>query len=349
LVQYIKDNIFGDETEMSLVEKRGIIDDLYQKYLKEKVEKILAKLKELRGMTEAAYQKIKAKIDEILKSGKFQALVKFIKDLISKYYPQSDALPMTIDMPKTCEDLLSAETCAKIKEMAAKMGLKAEEVMAAIKKAVESGVTDAKELYAKIVLYLRELSCEKVLGEARCAKIKEIAAKLGLKAEEVMAAVKKAIESGVTDAKELYAKIVQYLSELTCEKVLGQTKCDYLRKLADIISVNFDKVVLKLKEYYEKGVTTATELFNKLVQYIKDNIFGDETEMSLVEKRGIIDIYKYLKEKIAKILDKLRNLPGITEEVLKNIQAKVDAFIKSGKIQALAKYIKSIIDQYFPQ
>merc|ERR1712002_1307528 len=165
------------------------------------------------------------------------------------------------------------------------------------KKVAESGIADAKDMYDKVVQYISELSCEKVLGEAVCKKIAAYAAQLKLSADEVMEVFKKAVESGITDAKELYNKIVAYISELTCAKVLGADNCAKLQKLADMISVNFDKVVLKLKEYYEKGVTSAKELFNKLVQYIKDQIFGDVTELEYMEKRGIIDFTKILKEK----------------------------------------------------
>merc|ERR1712048_143170 len=282
--------IFGDEVEaLDFGDKRGIID-LY-KLVKEKVQALLAKLRTLPGMTDEALKKIQAKIDEFIKSGKIQAIAQYIVDLVDKYFPQSDAPPalMEIDLPSKCEDILSTEQCAKIAQIAQILKLKSEEVMAAIQKGIAEGITDAKELYAQAVVYLSGTSCEKVLEADRCNKIKDLANKMQLKAEDIAAAVQKAVESGITNAKDLYAKIVLYMSELTREKVLGQTQCDYLRNLADVISVKYDEVVLKLKEYIEKGVTSATELYKKLVAYIKDKIFGDDSEVTLMEKRGLSD------------------------------------------------------------
>jgi len=302
-------------------------------------------------MTEEALKKIQAKIDEFIKSGKIQAIAQYIVDLVDKYFPQSDAPPalMAIDLPSKCEDVLSAEQCAKIAEIAKILKLKSEEVMAAIQKGIAEGITNAKVLYAKAVVYLSELSCEKVLGADRCSKIKDLATKMQLKAEEIAVVVQKAVESGVTNAKALYAKIVLYMSELTCEKVLGQTRCDYLRNLADVISVKYDEVVLKLQEYYEKGVTSVTELYNKLVAYIKDKIFGDESEVTLMEKRGLSDWKNKLKVIAAKLMEKLKKVSGMSKVVLAKIQAKIAELMKSEKFLPIAKYIRELIDQYFPQ
>jgi len=341
--------IFGDEVEVAFMEKRGIID--FYKLIKEKVQALLAKLRTLPGMTEEALKKIQAKIDEFIKSGKIQAIAQYIVDLVDKYFPQSDAPPalMAIDLPSKCEDVLSAEQCAKIAEIAKILKLKSEEVMAAIQKGIAEGITNAKVLYAKAVVYLSELSCEKVLGADRCSKIKDLATKMQLKAEEIAVVVQKAVESGVTSAKALYAKIVLYMSELTCEKVLGQTRCDYLRNLADVISVKYNEVVLKLQEYYAKGVTSVTELYNKLVAYIKDKIFGDESEVTLMEKRGLSDWKNKLKVIAAKLMEKLKKVSGMSKVVLAKIQAKIAELMKSEKFLAIAKYIRELIDQYFPQ
>ena len=254
-----------------------------------------------------------------------------------------------IDIPKKCTDLLTTETCQKIEDIATKLKLSSEEALAIIQQVVEDGVTDVKELYAKVVTYMGELSCAKILGADTCKKITDYASKLKLDAQDLMVIITKAIDSGVTDAKELYAKVVKYMSELTCAKVLGADRCQKLYRLADILLLDFQKVVIKLTEYYEQGVTKASELFKKLVDYIKGSILGDELEMEFLEKRGIIDLYKFLKEKINKILDKLRNLPGMTDKLLNAIRAKVDALIESGKFQAVAKYIKDLVDKYFPQ
>lgn len=247
-----------------------------------------------------------------------------------------------IDLPKTCTDILSADTCTKLEQFAAQLKLDAKQVLAIVQKYASEGVTDAKELYAKVVVYLGELSCAKVLGADRCKKIADFAAKLKLNADQMMAVVKKAAESGITDAKELYAKIVKYMSELTCAKVLGAERCDRLHKLADLLSLKFEKVVLKLKEYYEKGVTEAKELFKKLVAYIKGTIFGDEVETAILEKRGVRNTAKAVVEKM------IASIPNITAETRAKIQAKFDELMKSKKEMALRKFILDLISKYFP-
>merc|ERR1712019_216477 len=151
-----------------------------------------------------------------------------------------------------------------------------------------------------------------------------------------------------TDAKQMYEDIKKYMSELSCSTILGADKCAKIHKLADLLSVNFDKVVLKLKEFYENGITSVVELYQKIAAWVS-GIFGDEIEATFMEKRGIIDLYKFVKEKVQALLAKLRTLPGMTDEALKKIQAKIDEFIKSGKIQAIAQYIVDLVDKYFPQ
>merc|ERR1712048_99733 len=141
----------------------------------------------------------------------------------------------------------------------------------------------------------------------------------------------------------------KYMSELSCSKILGADKCARIEKIADLFSINFDKVALKLKEFYNNGVTSIKELYAKIANWVK-GIFGDEVEaLDFGDKRGIIDLYKLLKEKIQAMIAKLRTLPGMTDEALKKIQAKIDEFIKSGKIQAIAQYIVDLVDKYFPQ
>jgi len=228
-------------------------------------------------------------------------------------------------------------------------------VNTAIKEAIANGATKVQEIYGQAVEWLKTMitatKCEDLIDADTCAKIEAFAKKLHLKMSDIMAALKQAIGQGAWGASQLYTQVVIFLKEkLSCDNILGKTNCDYLQTLSDIVGLHFDKVINQLKEWYSSGVTSATALFNKLVDYIKGSIFGDESEVQMfAEKRGIIDFVKFLKEKFAKILDKLRQLPGMTDDLLAKIQAKVDEFIKSGKLQSLAKYISDIFDKYFPK
>jgi len=56
-----------------------------------------------------------------------------------------------------CEDFLSAESCGKIKEAAAKIGAKIPEVNAAIKDAVIKGMTQAETIYKNTLDYLKNI------------------------------------------------------------------------------------------------------------------------------------------------------------------------------------------------
>jgi len=68
-----------------------------------------------------------------------------------------------------------------------------------------------------------------------------------------------------------------------------------------------------------------------------------------MEKRGLSDWKNKLKVIAAKLMEKLKKVSGMSKVVLAKIQAKIAELMKSEKFLAIAKYIRELIDQYFPQ
>merc|ERR1712013_662776 len=108
-----------------------------------------------------------------------------------------------------CEDVLRADCCDKIKEVAAAMKIKFDEVMKVMKEIIAKGITKAKEIIEEIkkhffpsgeLMIEDAITCEDILSEKVCAtlkcedvlkaewcdKIKEVAAAMKIKFETVM-------------------------------------------------------------------------------------------------------------------------------------------------------------------
>ena len=101
-------------------------------------------------------------------------------------------------------------------------------------------------------------------------------------------------------------------------------------------------LILEMRTLFENGITSVTELYKKITDWVS-GIFGDEMQVEFVEKRGVID---YIKEKFNKLIEKIKNTPGITKKILDAVQAKIDAFLKSGAgdFQAMAEFIKELVN-----
>ena len=102
-----------------------------------------------------------------------------------------------------------------MREAAEHLKLKAKEIDALVRQAVEKQITEAKEIVKhvreQIVAMAKDFKCEDVLGSAVCEKLRELAKKLQVKAEAVETALKKLVAKGITKAKEIIEKIRQKL------------------------------------------------------------------------------------------------------------------------------------------
>lgn len=178
-----------------------------------------------------------------------------------------------------CEDVLSADQCTKLTEIAKKFKVSAADLIQDIKEAVADGVVKGQALYEKTIKIMLEklnnFSCDQVMDADTCAKIEEFAKKIHANAQDVKDAIIDAYAKGLTKAQDFLADAKDFLTnEMSCETVFGKDRCERIKKAAEFFGVQFDKVMDKLRELYANGVENISELYAKVAQYIRDNWFG---------------------------------------------------------------------------
>merc|ERR1719378_1689974 len=166
-------------------------------------EKVCATLKE-------AAKKLKVKVemvDKIVREAVAKGITK-AKEIIKLV--RQKIIDMATNLK--CEDVLKAEWCDKIKEVAAAMKIKFETVMKVMKEIIAKGITKAKEIIEEIkkhffpsgeLMIEDTITCEDILSEKICATLKEAAKKLKVKVEMVDKIVREAVAKGITKAKEI--------------------------------------------------------------------------------------------------------------------------------------------------
>jgi len=120
------------------------------------------------------------------------------------------------------------------------------------------------------------LTCEQLIDANTCAQVKLWAKNLGLSGDFYMRAAIDAYSKGLVKAQDFLDDAKQYLkNEISCESVLGETSCNYLRTVA---GPKFNKVIDFLKEKYANGMSQAKELYKAAKQWLWENwnIFSDE-------------------------------------------------------------------------
>merc|ERR1712142_1067404 len=125
-----------------------------------------------------------------------------------------------------CEDALSADVCAKIREVAGELKIKMDKVMKVMKEIIAKGITKAKEIIEKIKKHFfpdnelieNAITCEGILSANVCAALKKAAEKLKVKAAEV--------------DKIVRAKIVELATNFKCEDALAADVCAKIREVA---------------------------------------------------------------------------------------------------------------------
>merc|ERR1719361_193081 len=276
IIEEIKKHFFPGEVNVIVCE-----DVLAAKVLKVKIQEVDAAVREAvnKGLTKAKdiIRFVRSKIDSFVKEFKCEdvldegicakiheiaALVKvdaakvdaFIRKLVLKGYTKAKEI---IDMIKkhffpgvegelinvvTCEDVLSADMCKKLRDAAEMFKIKAAEVDKMIREAIAKGVTKAKEIFkivqAKLIEMAKNFKCTDALSKDICDKIAEVAGKLKVKMAEVMKVIKEIIVKGITKAKEIIEEIKKHffpgvegelINVITCEDVLSADMCKKLR------------------------------------------------------------------------------------------------------------------------
>merc|ERR1712168_343415 len=174
----------------------------------------------------------------------------------------------------------------KIKELAGKVRVKFEKVIAYMKNVVAKGVTKAKEIIKKIHDFFfpgmeleleNEVKCEDVLADDVCAKLREAAKKLKLKVEEI----NKLIEEAVAKGKKKVDEIIDYvhkrmvdLSKIKCADVLSESVCAKIKAFAEAFKIKYAKIIEVMKTAIAKGLDKISEI----IDYIKKHFphLGEE-------------------------------------------------------------------------
>merc|ERR1711973_899154 len=184
-----------------------------------------------------------------------------------------------VEMAKNfkCEDALSADICAKIKEVAATLKIKYAEVMKVMKEIIAKGITKAKEIIEKIKKHffpdneLTLVKCEDVLSAKVCTELREVAAKLKVKIEEIDNIIRKLVKEKITDAKRIIKEVREKLVELAktfkCTDVLSETVCKEIKDFAAKIKIEAKKVDEIIKKIVVEGVTKAKEIIKKIIEH----------------------------------------------------------------------------------
>merc|ERR1712141_856571 len=238
-----------------------------------------------------------------------------------------------------CEDVLADNVCKALKEAAKVLKVKIEEVDAAVREAVNKGLTKAKDIIrfvrSKIDSFVKEFKCEDVLDEGICAKIHEIAALVKVDAAKVDAFIRKLVLKGYTKAKEIIDAIKKHffpgvegelINVITCEDVLSADMCKKLRDAAEMFKIKAAEVDKMIREAIAKGVTKAKEIFKivqaKLIEMAKNFKCTDALSQQVCDK--IAEVAGKLKVKMAEVMKVIKGIiaKGITKakEIIEEIK-----------------------------
>merc|ERR1719431_1794557 len=176
----------------------------------------------------------------------------------------------------TCEDVLAVNVCNPLKKVAEKLKVKAAEVDRIVREAVKKGITKAKEIIkivrAKIVELATNFKCEDALAADVCAKIREVAAIVHVKFEEVMKLIKEIVAKGITKAKEIIEYIKKHffptleideLSLVKCEDVLSAKVCTELRTVAKKLKVKIEEIDNIIRKLVKEKITDAKRIIKE--------------------------------------------------------------------------------------
>merc|ERR1712141_61922 len=217
---------------------------------------------------------------------KVEAIDKLVREALEKGYRKASDIikhirAKIIDMAKNfkCTDALPESICAKIEEVAAKLKIKMDEVMKVMKDIISRGITKINEIIEEIKKHffphlegeLNLVKCEDYLSPQVCSKMREIAAKLKIKVEEVDRTIRELVAKKITEAKELIKhlreKLIELATNFKCTDVLSKDVCDEVHAFAKQIKVAVEKVDEVIKKIVVAGVTKAEEIIKKIIEH----------------------------------------------------------------------------------
>merc|ERR1711936_914438 len=294
---------------------------------------------------------------KVLVSKGITKLKEIIEELKKHFFPSAEINAIV------CEDVLAADVCAKIHEIAEKVKVDVKKVDEFIKKLVVKGITKIKEIIEKIKhhffpdlkaqLIENVIVCEEVLADNVCKALREAAKILKIKIEEVDKAVREALDKGLTKAKEIIAfvraKIEQMVHNFKCTDVLDEGICAKIHEIAALIKVDAAKVDAFIRDLVVKGITKAKEIIEAIKKHFFPGVEGELINVITCEDVLSADMCKKLRDaaelfkiKAAEVDKMIREAiaKGVTKakEIFKIVQAKLIEMAKNFKCtDALSK------------
>jgi len=172
------------------------------------------------ALSEATCQKID-KIAELLKL-KISDVNLAIKEVIvrgavqaKEIYARAVAFLRDRVVNAKCEDLVSKDTCDKVRDFVSKVHGNAQDVMTAVKEAITEGAANPADIVNKAVDYIKaKLSCENILSKSTCDRIRALADKFSISLSKIDEVMREAIAKGATKASDLFKAVVDYIKDL---------------------------------------------------------------------------------------------------------------------------------------
>jgi len=237
----------------------------------------------------------------------------------------------------TCEDLIKAETCQKIKDFAKKVHARASDVALAVREAIVQGAQSTQDTLKKAIEFLKaEISCKDVFSIDTCDKIRKLADSFHVSLKTVNEAMREAIANGVTKVSDLYKAAVKYITEKwggifgdepqiekrsVDEKLtnIGELLKQKITKMAmdllDMLKVTNEKIRENVKELIENGkikITNIKEKVNDLLALVNSNDEDTMNDVNMIYKRStkdsLVDLLKSIKGKSQEFIEKLLKL-----------------------------------------
>merc|ERR1719244_1048217 len=299
-------------------------------------EGICAKIHEIAALIKVDAAKVDAFIRDLVVKGITKAK-EIIEEIKKHFFPGVEGELINVI---TCEDVLSADMCKKLRDAAEMFKIKAAEVDKMIREAIAKGVTKAKEIFkivqAKLIEMAKNFKCTDALSKDICDKIAEVAAKLKVKMAEVMKVMKKIIAKGITKVKEIIEEIKKHffpgeVNVIVCEEVLADNVCKALREAAKILKVKVEEIDAAVREALDKGLTKAKDIIKFVRAKIESFVHDFKCERVLDEG----------------ICAKIHEIAAL----IKVDAAKVDAFIRDLVVKGITKakeIIEEIKKHFFP-
>lgn len=275
------------------------------------------------------------------------------------------AVTAQVAAPTTCEDVLPADTCAKLRNIAVifheKVGIVNEAIVAAYNK----HITKLQDVIAFAKNYLMDraqnFKCEDVLSEDNCAKLIEVAEKFNVSLSEVTRDIEEAIVDGITQGKALYQKTVElilnHLQNLSCEQLVDADTCQKIKDFGLKVHASAQDIHRAIIDAYSKGLVQASDFLKDAIEYLKNDI-SCETVLSpdtctklhsLADKFGASwdKIVAVLRESFANGISKVSDLyKAAVKYIMDNWFGRVMLKRSIIDIVEVSKGMKELVEAY---